>query len=74
MNAPAKTWREWARAFGKRAKGIMRGRIVRRTPNATSKRVRKLELMEQARRTGWKGRTYHSAKKFERKLERGRCA
>jgi len=30
----------------------------------------KLELMEQARRAGWRGRTYRSAKKFERKLER----
>ena len=30
----------------------------------------KRELMEQARRAGWRGRTYHSAKKFERKLER----
>ena len=35
-----------------------------------SKAAKKRELMEQARRAGWRGRTYHSAKKFERKIER----
>lgn len=36
-----------------------------------SKAAKKRELMEQARRAGWKGTTYHSALKFERALERG---
>lgn len=33
-----------------------------------SKRDRKRELMALARRAGWRGKTFHSAKKFERKL------
>jgi len=50
-----------------------RFRWVRVNPNVAARstsRTRKLELMEQARRAGWNGRTYHSAKKFERKIER----
>jgi len=35
-----------------------------------SKRQRKLELMEQAQRAGWRGRTYKGAKQFEDALER----
>ena len=39
-----------------------------RAPARSSKRQRKLELMEQARRAGWNGKTYHSAKKFDQWL------
>ncbi len=35
-----------------------------------SNRQQKLELMTQARRAGWKGKTFRKAKRFERKLDR----
>ena len=35
-----------------------------------SLRQQKLELMAQARRAGWKGKSFRKAKRFERMLER----
>jgi hypothetical protein len=35
-----------------------------------SNKQKKEELMQQAKRAGWKGKSYRKAKKFERKLER----
>jgi hypothetical protein len=39
-----------------------------------SKRDKKRALMEAARRAGWTGKTYKSAKQFERELERREVA
>jgi hypothetical protein len=36
-----------------------------------TKASRKRELMDQARRAGWRGHSYRKAKRFERTLERG---
>ena len=36
----------------------------------TGHNAKKRELMAQARRAGWRGKTFRGAKKFERRLER----
>ncbi|MGH9889764.1 MAG: hypothetical protein ACREBE_29820 [bacterium] len=55
----------------KRQTLVGRGIAVRGKPvERRSSSSRKAELMDAARRAGWRGRSYRTAKKFERALER----
>lgn len=78
MSAQCHKKRPLSRRDSRRSGG--RPRVIMHTPESRtavgkpnpyrSKRTRKLELIDQARRAGWRGRSYWSARKFERKIER----